>query len=81
MESAKEKPAASKVSRIDKVRTYLTSGQWLQGAKEVLPLNGIDNSQFVISIKALLIHGRGKNRNLIITGPVNCAKTFMLKPF
>ena len=27
-----------------------------------------------------MIHGRGKNRNLIITGPVNCEKTFLLKP-
>ena len=56
------------------------SGQWLQCAKEVLLLNGIDNFQFVTSIKGLLIHGRGKNRNFTITGPANWAKTFMLKP-
>ena len=87
MESAKEKLEASKVSRIDTVKTHLTSdcvegcsGKGLQCAKEVLLLNGIDTFQFVISIKDLLIHGRGKNRNLIITGPANCAKTFMLKP-
>ena len=87
MESAKEKSAAIKVSRIDTVKTHLTSdcvegwfGQLLQCFKEVLLLNGIDTFQFVTSIKDLLIHGRCKNRNLIKTGPANCAKTFMLKP-
>ena len=88
MESAKVKLEASKASRIDTVKTYLTSdcaedcfGQWLQCAKEVLLLIGIDTLQFVASIKDLLIHGRGKNRNLTISGPVNWAKAFILKPF
>ena len=87
MESAKEKLEASKVSPIDKVKTHLTSdcvkgcsGQWLQCAKEVLLLHGIETFQLVTSIKDLLIHGIGKNRNLILTEPANCAKTFMLKP-
>ena len=86
MESAKEKLEASKVSRIDTVKIHLTSecvegcsGRWLQCAKEVLLLNGVDTFQFVTSIKDLLIHGRGKKRNLIITGPANCAETFILK--
>ena len=57
------------------------SSQWLQCAKEVLLLNAIDAFHFVTSIKDLLIHGRGKNRNLIIIGPANCAKIFMLNPF
>ena len=85
MESAKGKLEASKVSQINTVKTHLTSdcvkgctGQWLQCAKEVLLLDGIYTFQFVISIKDLLIHGR--NRNLIITGPTNLAKTIMLKP-
>ena len=87
MESAKETLEASKECRIDTVKTHLSSdyvegcsGQCLQCVKKVLLLNGIDTFQFVTSIKDLLIHGRGKNRNLIITGPANCAKTFMLKP-
>ena len=47
MESSKEKLEARKVSRIDTVKTHLTSGcvevcsgQWLQCAKDVLLLNG-----------------------------------------
>ena len=81
MESAKEKLKSSKVSRINTVKTHLNSdcvegcsGQRLPCAKEVLLLNGIDTFQFVTSIKDLLIHDRGKNRNLIITAPANCAK-------
>ena len=66
IESAKEKLEASKVSRIHTVKTHPTfervegcSGKWLERIKEVLLLNGID-IQFVISIKNVLIHGRGK---------------------
>ena len=51
MESAKEKLEASKASRIDTVKTHLTSdcvegcsGQWLQCTKEVLFLNEITPS-------------------------------------
>ena len=58
MVSAKEKLEASKVSRMNTAKTHLTSdyvegysGQWLQCAKEVLLLNGIDTFQFVTSIK------------------------------
>ena len=85
--SAKEKLAANKVSRIDTVNIHLTSdcvescfGQWLQCPKEVLLLNGIDTFQFVTSIEDLLIHGRSKRRNFIITGPTSCANKFMLNP-
>ena len=49
-----------KLSRIDTVKTHLTSGcvegcsdQWLQCVKEVLLLNGFDTFQFVNSIKDL----------------------------
>lgn len=81
MESAKDKLEASNVSRIDTVKTHLTSGcveccsgQCLHCAKEVLLPNGIDTFQFVTSIIDLLIHGRDKDRSHIITGPANCAK-------
>ena len=61
-------------------RPEVCSAQWLQCAKEVFLLNRIDTFQFLTTIKDLLIHSRGKNRNVIITGPANCANTFMLKP-
>ena len=87
MESAKQKLEASKASPIDKMKTHLTSdcvegcsGQWLQCAKKFFLLHGIETFQFVTSIKDLLIHGIGKNRNLILTEPANSAQAFMLKP-
>ena len=40
----------------------------------------LDTHQFLTISKGLLIHGRGKKRKLIIIGPANYVKTFMLKP-
>ena len=83
MKSTNEKLEASKVSQIIKNWTADCiegcSGWWLECAKEVILLNGIDIFQFVTSMKDLLIHGRGKKRNLIIIGPANCSKIYMLK--
>ena len=55
-------------------------GEWLSCAKEILRLNGIREEEFVGAIKLSLQHGRGKFRNVMIVGPTNCAKTFILKP-
>ena len=38
------------------------------------------NWQVPARTKDLLIHARAENRNIIITGPANCAKTFKPKP-
>lgn len=54
--------------------------QWLDCALEVLELNRVDPLYFASSMRDALIHGRGKFRNIILVGPANCAKTFMLKP-
>ena len=56
------------------------SGQWLISAKEVLQGNGVDINYFGHCVHELLEKGRGKYRNLMIVGPANCAKTFLLNP-
>lgn len=56
------------------------SGEWLKCAREVLLKNGIFASYFGDSIRELLEKGRGKYRNIMIIGPTNCAKTFILLP-
>ncbi|CAH3046804.1 unnamed protein product [Porites evermanni] len=56
------------------------SGQWLISAKEVLQGNGVDINYFGHCVHELLQKGRGKYRNLMIVGPANCAKTFLLNP-
>ena len=54
--------------------------QWLYCALEVLQLNNINQSEYSKSIRENLDKGRGKYRNVILVGPSNCAKTFLLKP-
>ena len=53
---------------------------WLAAALQVLSFNKIDRTFFAKSIRNLIEHGRGKFRNVMLTGRSNCAKTFMLKP-
>ena len=53
---------------------------WLECALEVLTNNRIDPIVFAKALRDLLEKGRGKFRNLLIVGPANCAKTFLLTP-
>ena len=55
-------------------------GQWLQCAKEVLMNNKIHPVVYATAIKQLLECGRGKFRNLLLVGPTNCGKSFLLRP-
>ena len=55
-------------------------GQWLVCARATLRKNSILIIDFTTAVKNLLEKGRGKYRNLLIVGPANCGKTFMLKP-
>ena len=57
------------------------NGVWLQCAKQILENNGIDKRKFGQAVVDLLKKGRGKHRNLMIVGPANCGKTFILKPY
>ena len=43
-------------------------------------MNGIELTEFATAIYNLLDKGRGKYRNVMLTGPANCGKTFLLKP-
>lgn len=49
-------------------------------ANQILERNGINRKAFTDSVKLLLEKGRGKNRNILIVGPANCGKTFLLNP-
>jgi len=87
MHTAKAKLEESKLTRMEKLQSMLNSdcveecgGQWLECAREVLTLNRIDIPRYIASVRDLLTNGRAKNRNIILVGPANCAKTFMLKP-
>ena len=47
---------------------------------EVLRINHIHPYVYAASLRELVEKWRGKFRNMIITVPANCAKSFMLKP-
>jgi hypothetical protein len=53
---------------------------WIKCAKEVLRNNKVNAYVFAAAIRDLLEKGRGKNRNIMIVGPANCGKTFLLNP-
>ena len=53
---------------------------WLASAKEVLALNNIPVKDFANAIYDCLHYGRQKFRNIMLVGPSNTAKTFLLKP-
>ena len=56
------------------------NGTWIEMAQETLERNNIQAPEFAKAVKVLLQKGRGKYRNLMIVGPANCGKTFMLNP-
>ena len=55
-------------------------GEWIQCALELLDKSRIEREEFSTAIKELLEKGRGKGRNILLTGPANCGKTFLLHP-
>ena len=56
------------------------NGIWLECSIEVLTNNRINPVVFSAAMRDLLEKGRGKFRNIMIVGPANCAKTFILAP-
>ena len=54
--------------------------QCLSSVSEILESNGIQKEMFVSSIKEHLEKGRGNFPNAMISGPANCAKSFILSP-
>ena len=55
-------------------------GMWYETAINTLHRNNINAQAFTGAIKTLLEKGRGKYCNILIVGPANCGKTFILKP-
>ena len=85
METAKEKQERAQLTRLELLREQLhnmcvCSGEWLDCALEILSNNGIERVLFADAVVTLLALGRGKGRNIYITGPANCGKTFILDP-
>ena len=54
--------------------------EWYICSRDILQKDGINPYVYAGTILDLLILGRGKFRNVMITGPANCGKTFTFKP-
>ena len=54
--------------------------QWITCAKDVLIRNGISVVKFARAIVESLDKGPAKYRNVMLVGPTNCGKTFLLNP-
>ena len=85
MEEAEDKLEREKKNRMDLLRDAkggecAADCKWLDSAKNLLRKNGIHPIVFSQALRELLEKGRGKFRNLMIVGPANCGKTFVLSP-
>ena len=87
MESAQAQLTRQKQLRIDIIRKAAVTtcvdgcnGHWYECATEVLQTNSIHPFVFAAALRELMIKGRGKFRNLMLVGPANCGKTFLLSP-
>lgn len=74
-------------SRLDILRDYTNTecaegcdGQWYCCAKEVLKNNGINLFAYSDAIRQCLKLGRQKFNNIMLVGPTNCGKSFLLDP-
>ena len=56
------------------------NGAWKAQAEDLLRRNNIPAEIFSAAVLKLLQEGRGKYRNLLLLGPANCGKTFLLSP-
>lgn len=53
---------------------------WLKCAKLILRNNKVNSYFFAGALRNTLTKGRQKNNNILIIGPKNCGKTFLLEP-
>ena len=88
MENASEVLKRSKLTRLEILEKCLLedsctpecNGQWLQCATQLLNWNNVSRRAFSEAVKNLLEKGRGKFRNILLKGPANTGKTFLLNP-
>ena len=85
MEAAESTVKRSQQTRMSIVTSFINkcsieNCKWYDLALQTLMNNNINLNEFAKAIRDTLKLGRGKGRNLMIAGPANCGKTFLLKP-
>ena len=84
MENAKAKVDRESISRMQLIR-QVGSNDCVDGCDgecttQVLRQNSIPPYVFAEALRDLLTKGRGEFRNILLLGPTNCGKTFLLLP-
>jgi len=87
MHNASNILARKNIKRIDLLRNSLNgecvlgcNELWYEKATEVLDNNHINRYVYAAALRDLMNLGRGKFRNILLVGPANTGKTFLLKP-
>ena len=87
MERSSEVLRRSKMSRLEILQKFVEdpctegcNGRWLQCAEQILLWNDVSREAFSEAVRNLLEKGRGKFRNILLKGPANTGKTFLLNP-
>ena len=87
MRNAKSDLTKSNRNRLDVIRQFADkecapscAGKWLEMAFEILQKNDIHPIVFAHALRQSVNKGRGKERNIMLVGPTNSGKTFLLDP-
>ena len=87
MEKASNVLERSKLTRLQILEKCLQDpctaecgGRWAVCAQQLLAWNHVPVGVFTEAVRNLLEQGRGKFRNILIKGPANTGKTFLLNP-
>lgn len=86
MHGAKEVSERSKKTTIDLLREYpeksncVCNGVYQESVVEILESNSVNVEMFKRKVYSVLVEGRKKGNNLMIIGPANCGKTFLIRP-
>ena len=55
-------------------------GEWLRSANKILNFSDISKREFAWAIQTTLEKGKRKKQNVMLIGPTNCGKSFLLNP-
>ena len=87
IQAVPETVACEHCSRISINRNHATGkcaancqGEWLKCEKEVLQNNKTNVFFFAFALKNVFVRGRQKSTNILIVGPTNYGKSFLLNP-